>query len=73
MTQGPFKDWVDFEGRKCLVRGNDWDPTGRGAMTGMSILCFSDIQSLNHSIKIQNQVRWPSLESVFKPQVSMSS
>ena len=53
VTQGPFKDWVDFEGRKCLVRGNDWDPTGRGAMTGMSILCFSDIQSLNHLIKIR--------------------
>eukprot|EP00940_MAST-03C_sp_MAST-3C-sp2_P001972 g1972.t1 len=25
---GPFKDWIDFEGRKCLVRGTSWDAKG---------------------------------------------
>ena len=35
VTSGPFKDWKDFEGRDCLVRGNRWDPRGAGAMTGI--------------------------------------
>ena len=45
VTSGPFKDWVDFEGRRCLVRGNNWDPRGRGAMTGTLAIARIRLQS----------------------------
>jgi len=45
VTSGPFKDWIDFEGRRCLVRGNSWSPRGRGAMTGTLAIARIRLQS----------------------------